>query len=471
MINENQAFRLFAKINHKNKNNNGNSRRPRFNTPLRVTSLLKLPNVSPKTSKNRYNNLNMSTPFEESFISPIIELKQNNIPHVIFMKQYLNLKKGNSHQVSLKKIKNYNILPTYKPNNIKLKRTELNLSYLIDKSASTPQSNSLNKIEKRTKVCDSTKINTSTLNISDNNPKWIINKYGIRSKEGETCNGIAKVNQDSSLALISNYKEKGVNKQLSIFGVFDGHGENGHNVSQTVKKAIESYFTKEVLLRYKNNNNETLYLYLTKNNYQIIYDTFKKASETLKMQPFNCFLSGTTCILVIIVNDTIICANVGDSRAVLYSTHKSPVNLSTDHKPQIKEELERIIKSGGEVSKIFPNDQGPYRVWMKNENFPGLAMSRSIGDFLAEKVGVISTPEIKEKALSTVDRHFLVLGSDGLWEWLSVDEINQIVFPCYNENNVLKAVRLLTDNARKQWTRMSNIIDDITVIVIFFEKQ
>ena len=35
---------------------------------------------------------------------------------------------------------------------------------------------------------------------------------------------------------------------------------------------------------------------------------------------------------------------------------------------------------------------GPYRVWLKNENVPGLAMSRSVGDRVAHSVGVISEP-------------------------------------------------------------------------------
>ncbi len=39
---------------------------------------------------------------------------------------------------------------------------------------------------------------------------------------------------------------------------------------------------------------------------------------------------------------------------------------------------------------------GPYRVWMKQENIPGLAMTRSFGDVMASTVGVISEPEIIE---------------------------------------------------------------------------
>lgn len=37
---------------------------------------------------------------------------------------------------------------------------------------------------------------------------------------------------------------------------------------------------------------------------------------------------------------------------------------------------------------------GPYRVWLKNESYPGLAMSRSIGDLIASSVGVICNPGI-----------------------------------------------------------------------------
>ena len=39
-----------------------------------------------------------------------------------------------------------------------------------------------------------------------------------------------------------------------------------------------------------------------------------------------------------------------------------------------------IIKIGNPV--------GPQRVWVQNANFPGLAMSRSLGDQVAASVGV-----------------------------------------------------------------------------------
>lgn len=37
---------------------------------------------------------------------------------------------------------------------------------------------------------------------------------------------------------------------------------------------------------------------------------------------------------------------------------------------------------------------GPYRVWIQEQNIPGLAMTRSFGDYVASTVGVIDEPEI-----------------------------------------------------------------------------
>jgi serine/threonine protein phosphatase PrpC len=124
----------------------------------------------------------------------------------------------------------------------------------------------------------------------------------------------------------------------------------------------------------------------------------------------------------------LICANVGDSRAIMGSLkHKSSQltaqevvasnnthdpnkvwvahALSRDHKPDTKDEKERILSSNGRVDTFRePNGDpiGPARVWLKNENIPGLAMSRSIGDLVAASVGVSSEPGKSNTALINV---------------------------------------------------------------------
>ena len=55
---------------------------------------------------------------------------------------------------------------------------------------------------------------------------------------------------------------------------------------------------------------------------------------------------------------------------------------------------------------------------MKNERFPGLAMSRSIGDSVAAMVGVSCEPDLLTYSLQPYDK-FVVLASDGIWELIS----------------------------------------------------
>ena len=67
---------------------------------------------------------------------------------------------------------------------------------------------------------------------------------------------------------------------------------------------------------------------------------------------------------------------------------------------------------------------------MKEEEIPGLAMSRSFGDKVAALVGVVCNPEIMEWKL-TGDDKFLIVASDGLWEFLESDEVRIIMIRLY----------------------------------------
>ena len=60
---------------------------------------------------------------------------------------------------------------------------------------------------------------------------------------------------------------------------------------------------------------------------------------------------------------------------------------------------------------------GPERVWLKHEDIPGLAMSRSFGDQVAARVGVNAVPEVSEYHMSPADK-VIILASDGVWEFL-----------------------------------------------------
>merc|ERR1719166_448721 len=110
-------------------------------------------------------------------------------------------------------------------------------------------------------------------------------------------------------------------------------------------------------------------------------------------------------------------AHVADSTAVLCKQNAqivSGVQLTTDHKPNLKEERARIEKNGGRV--VF-DGYANHRVYAKNARYPGLNMSRCIGDLLGHQdCGITCEPETSEHILTPQDL-FLLMCSDGVWEF------------------------------------------------------
>ena len=70
---------------------------------------------------------------------------------------------------------------------------------------------------------------------------------------------------------------------------------------------------------------------------------------------------------------------------------------------------------------------GPKRVWLKNKQVPGLAMTRSIGDMSASSVGVTAEPEIFVFPNLSQNDKFVVIASDGIWDRLSNQEVMMTV--------------------------------------------
>ena len=110
---------------------------------------------------------------------------------------------------------------------------------------------------------------------------------------------------------------------------------------------------------------------------------------------------------------------------------------------------------------------GPYRIWVKNKDYPGLAMSRSLGDFCAKDIGVIPDPEIIECNLSIYSK-YIVICSDGVWEFLNNEDVMNIGKKFYLENNPKEFCQKLFDKSTKFWQREDDVIDDITIVTVFF---
>jgi serine/threonine protein phosphatase PrpC len=110
------------------------------------------------------------------------------------------------------------------------------------------------------------------------------------------------------------------------------------------------------------------------------------------------------------------------------------------------------------------------RVWLKHEDIPGLAMSRSFGDSTAARVGVNAVPEIKIFEM-TPDDKIIVLASDGVWEFLENQTVANIVYPFFQQKNAEGAAEALVRASFKRWKKEENVIDDITCIIIFLDVK
>ena len=73
------------------------------------------------------------------------------------------------------------------------------------------------------------------------------------------------------------------------------------------------------------------------------------------------------------------------------------------------------------------DDGDPPRIWAPNAMYPGTAFTRSIGDSLAEQLGVTAEPEVVTAELSADRTPLLVIASDGVFEFMSNQAVIQLV--------------------------------------------
>jgi len=290
-----------------------------------------------------------------------------------------------------------------------------------------------------------------------------IKKYSILSQAGLGDDGKPKTNQDSYLEI---YKLYNIN-DANIFGILDGHGVNGHLVSQCVSKYLTKFFNTNRKLTIADDSTE-VYVTLHRDNFDFIKKAIQRAEKEISSNKIDASLSGSTCCLVFQLGNKLIISNVGDSRAIMVKNGEvKPISL--DQKPTDEEEKKRIEKNGGEVRQLEENGKpvGPFRVFKKGLDFPGIAMSRSVGDSYSTNLGVICEPEIKEEEIDE-NVQFIVIASDGIWEFLENKEVMEIVMPFYKSNDPDAASKKLIEEATKKWTEKETARDDITCIILFF---
>lgn len=290
----------------------------------------------------------------------------------------------------------------------------------------------------------------------------VVTNFAYKTRIGEVSGRPKKQNQD---AYILSHLFAPAQKDY-LFAVCDGHGLYGHEVSGFIKEQLPRMISASYM-----QNTESMYEHGLD---QAVQGGFRRVVSKLEKSHIDIAYSGSTCVAVVVQGKSLLCANVGDSRALLLSKNNRDwqfTPLSTDHKPDIYTEKMRILSKGGRVSPYKgPRGEvlGPPRVWLRNEDIPGLAMSRSIGDLVASSVGVSPEPEILERTL-TPDDKMLILGSDGLWDYMSNEEVMRVASTYWGNGDLEGCCEHLVTEALGKWKRENDGIDDITVVVALLQ--
>lgn len=275
-----------------------------------------------------------------------------------------------------------------------------------------------------------------------------VTEYSGISKKGHAPYNPRKKNQDA--LIMTDDPSTGT----LILGVLDGHGEHGDGVSGHFRDQLAGEILRHPA--WKTDMKKAVRESVLKVEHQIIRN-FRIDTE----------FSGTTLSMAIIRGNHMTGVNVGDSRVVIGKTEGGKVvaeEFTHDHKPDTPAEKERILAAGGRVFAVEYDDgiDGPPRVWLGHMDVPGLAMSRSLGDAVAHTAGVISEPEFTERELDPKNDKFLVIATDGLWEFVSNQESVDMTIGTKGPS---EAVDTLVREANARWMREEQVIDDTTVIV------
>lgn len=198
--------------------------------------------------------------------------------------------------------------------------------------------------------------------------------------------------------------QKGKDKSVGISKESTDHDYVSDKYSSSYEEIYDNLHGLSMKDKQENHGNDSI---TTDSPCNPTNDPVKKRELTAKHM-------GTTANLVLIDDNYIYCANIGDSMAVMYK-NKQAIKLNVEHKTTVLSEKERILQSG---MKIINN-----RVQGR------LNLTRAFGDlyFKDSKLkpyeqAVTCYPEIIKKKISP-DVEFIIMGCDGIWDCVDFQKI------------------------------------------------
>jgi len=256
-----------------------------------------------------------------------------------------------------------------------------------------------------------------------------------------------------------------------LVAVFDGHGEHGHlaaaSAQECVAETAPTLFAADTSSG-AGSSDECCQVRDTESstNLNILFSTCE-ATLSLEGQFRE---SGTTasCAIIDYAEETVTFAHVGDTKMVLERSGRV-VFESEDHKFDAKVRA-AINDAGGEVRQ----KSGVKRIYRRDGKRPGLAISRSLGDFDGKDVGLNPEPQIVGPMNFEVGDS-IIIASDGLWDMMRPDEAAARVALAVD---VHSGIQSLVETANARWHQRVSVsawnkddmkdhyVDDISAVIV-----
>ncbi|KAL4433525.1 hypothetical protein ABPG74_002922 [Tetrahymena malaccensis] len=246
----------------------------------------------------------------------------------------------------------------------------------------------------------------------------------------------------------------------SLLGVFDGHGPYGYQISNIAYKllitkflsSLNSFVNPELALK-------QIYRNLSKDINKVIQQEGIVANQ---------FISGISCTFIVRRKNNLLISHVGDTKAFVFKKNVNlnkkdkilAVQLTEDHTPNNTVERNRIYREHGEVKRSQDFSE---KVFVRGRDYPAIHITRSIGDLIAQQIGVISEPYIKHYDIDVNDS-YLLIGTSGLFDLINTEEIWQVISP-FEGSNILEASKYLQSRVKQLKKQHPQMCQDITFVL------
>ncbi|XP_072984184.1 probable protein phosphatase 2C 30 [Typha latifolia] len=325
--------------------------------------------------------------------------------------------------------------------------------FVTQAEAMAPEMEESSRRKRTGMVGSSSSLDSSRARSIESRPSNELPRYGMVSICGR------RRDMEDAVSIHTGFVRQG----FDFFGVFDGHGCS--HVAMSCKETLHEMVAEEIDgLGSTDPPPEEFWTTAMERSFARMdaeaRGPFRDPTCRCELKMPKCEHVGSTALVAVVGLTRIVVANCGDSRAVL-CRNGVPLSLSSDHKPDRPDELERIEAAGGRV--IY---------WDGARVLGVLAMSRAIGDSYL-KPFVISEPEVTVTEREEEDE-WLILASDGLWDVVSNEMACDVVRMSMRERKGVVGSDKACADAAMMLTKLAlakQSADNVSVVVIDLSRS